>query len=286
MSDSLDWEIVRNDDLTIRQKEVIKSVESQKEFLSYTIDEDTTQFCGFFRKIGIEGTRRHRSIPQMTESEFIDPPWSSECQIWETFKHLPPALAATPGSWTRICLQGVEEGHVRAASFARPANSSKDANGLARIKIALNNDDEKEIANCTSRIFRVMGGLLGARGYRSTYIDCPIARAWWRHRVALIAARTFGNNEDIQSYSRVLRIRRVWEPLMEHIVSKQTIIGFPTVISAVVKEALQLTNENGNISEQTMVRLLVQAGGSCANQALELLKVDEIVELIFGRHKD
>lgn len=280
MNNLLDWEIVRNDDLSIRQKEVIKSQELQREFLESAIDTDVTEFCNFFRQIGIDGNRRHKPIPKMTESEFVDPTWISECQIWENFKDLPPAMAATPGCWTRICMQAVEQKQILPASFARQTNSTKDANGLSRIKKALNDNDEREITSCTTRIFRVMGGLLGPRGYRTTYIDCPIARAWWRHRVAQLAAKSFGNVDDTKSYSQVLRVTGVWEPLMEHIVSRQTVIGYPTVVSAVVGRALQLAKSSGGIGKGKFIRVLVQAGGRCAHQALDLLEMDQVVGLI------
>lgn len=280
MTDSLDWETVRNDDLTIRQKEVIKSEEQQEQLLLSAIDQDTSEFINFFRSIGIEGNRRHKSIPKMTESEFVDPTWITECEIWNSFRDLPPAMAATPGCWTRICLQAVEENRISPASFARPPNSTKDANGLSRISAALNNGDQKEITSCTTRIFRVMGGLLGPRGYRTTYIDCPIARSWWRHRVAMNAAIALGKAEDTQIYSQVLRTTGIWEPLMEHIVSRQAVIGFPTVVSALVCRASQIAQDSGGVGKSRFLRVLVQAGGRCANQALDLLGIDQVIGLI------
>lgn len=280
MTSSLDWETVRNDDLTIRQKEVIKSEEQQRLLLQSAIEQDFSEFISFFRRIGIEGNRRHKPIPQMTESEFVDPTWTTECQIWENYKDLPPVMAATPGCWTRICLQAVEEERISPASFARPPNSTKDANGLSRITAALNDEDQKEIASCTTRIFRVMGGLLGPRGYRTTYIDCPIARSWWRHRVAMNAAFALGKTENTQSYSQVLRATGVWEPLMEHIVSRQAVIGFPTVVSALVCRASQIAEDSGSVGKSRFLRVLVQAGGRCANQALDLLGIDQVIGLI------
>lgn len=280
MTNSLDWETVRNDDLTIRQKEVIKSEEQQRQLLESAIDQDTSEFINFFRSIGIEGNRRHKPIPQMTESEFVDPPWISECQIWDSYKDLPPVIAAKPGCWTRICLQAVEEERVSPSSFARPPNSTKDANGLSRITAALNNDDKKEITSCTTRIFRVMGGLLGPRGYRTTYIDCPIARSWWRHRVALNAAVSLGKPEDAQVYSQVLRTTGFWEPLMEHVVSRQAVIGFPTVVSALVSKASEIAKDSDGVGKSRFLRVLIQAGGRCANRALDLLGIDQVIGLL------
>lgn len=282
MNNSIDWEVVQNDELSILQRKVLFSenrTERQRELLEYTSAQKSDDFCEFFLKLGINGTVRYTSLPDMTESEFLDPPWISECELWERLECVPPSITSTPGCWTRICLQAIEEGKITPACFAREANSSKDQNGRSRITRALRDGNTTEIERCVRRIFRVMGGVF-SRGRRTSFIDCPLAKAWWRHLISLRTSKMLNESRPIQVYSNILRKRLVWELLIERIISNQTVIGFPKVCTAVMHELEGLERESLSLTKKSVAQILLQAGNRCTNYALELLDINEVINLI------
>ena len=221
----------------------------------------------------------------MTESEFLDPPWATQCKIWETLQDLSLTAAALPGSWARICLHSVECGTRTPSSFAIGASSSKDTNGLVRIQTALINSRGKEIDSCVRRIFRVMGGILCDRGYRTTFLDCPLAKSWWRHQIALNAAIELGTNDCVRAYSEVLRNSSVWEPILEHMISRQTVVAFPKVRAAVIDELVRINDCGESITKKRTTELLIVAGRICSRAALDLLDIDSVIHAIFGRSR-
>ena len=153
-----------------------------------------------------------------------------------------------------------------------------------RIRKAVRDNDEKEIEACVRRIFRVMGGILSERGYRTTFLDCPLAKSWWRHHIALRSSELLACREHIKDYSDALRPTYIWNTLLQHIVSRQTIVGFPKVLAAIIDEIVRLT-QTEKTSEQIFKRKLSAVGNQCANQALDLLDIDGVIDSLFGREK-
>lgn len=261
-----------------------KDLEKQREFLQLAAADEHSGFRQYFLEIGIEGSKLSESMPEFSPSEFLEPPWESELALWDRLSALPPAIASLPGFWARFCIQAIEEERVHPSTFAQEARSSKDVNGKARIRQALKDNDEKEIEVCVRRIFRVMGGILHDRGYRTTFLDCPLAKSWWRHRVALLSADLLECREHVKDYSDALRPTHIWETLLEHIVSRQTIVGFPKVLAAIVDEIVRVA-QNEKTDKRGVKRMLSAVGNRCVNQAVELLDIDGVIDSLFGREK-
>lgn len=281
------WVAIKDDELTIRQKDVLRpksGYDSQRHILELAIDEDQSKFCRYFLELGIEGSNKVNAFPRCTESEFLDPPWSFEQQIWDCAPTLSERAASTPGFWARLCIQAIQEQVVVASSFATESRSSKDSNGRARITQALNSENKNEIIACTRRIFRVMGGILSDRGYRTSFLDCPIARAWWRHRMARLAAEVLGSESLTKEYSQLLRTTHIWEPLIEHVTSKQTVIGFTKVLAVLIDEFAHMAHGDGT-SKDKVKQKLVFAGSQCSLRALDLLDSEQVLKVICGRNQ-
>ena len=286
-SDDVTWQVIRDDDLSLRQKELLKSknkTDAQREFLVNVAADDNSRFCRDVLAIGIEGAKLCDSMPEFSPSEFLEPPWESECALWAQLNELAPTNAAMPGFWARFCVQAVQEGRIHASTFAQVSRSSKDVNGKARIRRALAENNDKEMEACVRRIFRVMGGILSDRGHRTTFLDCPLGKCWWRHRIASHAAELLGCPEQIKEYSDALRPTHIWDTLLQHIVSRQTIIGFPKILAAIVDEIARMT-QSETTNEARIRQELAIVGSQCANQALELLDIDSILSSLFGRGK-
>ena len=281
------WQVIRDDDLSSRQKALLKSknkTDGQREFLERVSEDDHSRFCRDFLSIGIEGAKLCDSIPEFSPSEFLEPPWESECALWDQLDALAPTTAAMPGFWARFCVQAVEQGRIHASTFAQVSRSSKDVNGKARIRQALAENNDKEMDACVRRIFRVMGGILSDRGHRTTFLDCPLAKCWWRHKIAVDVADLLECPEQIKVYSDTLRPTHIWDTLLQHIVSRQTIVGFPKVLAAIVDEIVRMA-QSETTNESKIREKLAKVGSQCANQALELLDIDSVLSTLFSRGK-
>ena len=286
-SDLVSYECIRNDDLSTKQKEMLKSpdkVERQREFLRLAAADEQSGFCRYFLSIGLEGSELCNTIPKFTSSEFLEPPWELELTLSNELDALSPSVASMPGFWARFCIQSVQEGRVHPSTFAEESRSSKDINGKARIRQALRENNESDMEACVRRIFRVMGGILSDRGHRTTFLDCPLAKSWWRHHIASGSAELLEHQSHIKDYSDSLRPSHIWNTLLQHIVSKQTIVGFPKVLAAIVDEIARLT-QTEKTNEQIVRRKLSAVGNQCANQALDLLVIDDVIDSLFGREK-
>ena len=121
----------------------------------------------------------------MTESEFKEPPRSTEKQIFESWQSIPPASACRVTFWGFMTLRHIEEGIIQSSFLAANGGTS----GLERIDrvLKLKEEDEgvnKAIDDAVRTVLRRMSGLPEARGNRSVYVNCPFARAWWRRYLA------------------------------------------------------------------------------------------------------
>lgn len=170
----------------------------------------------------------------MTESEFRDPPWTTEMSLYESWKDLPARTACRPAFWADVTSRHVEDARIEASYLA--ANGGTAAGGAQRMELALNDDGpqrEKRIDDCVRTILRRLGGLPEARGARTVYVDCPFARAWWRERlVQEIGDHRDATPEEVRS---VLRLSQsYWEELVTLVVSRNSVLGSDKVRSSFI----------------------------------------------------
>lgn len=167
----------------------------------------------------------------LTESEFKDPPWTTEMSLYEAWKDLPARTACRPAFWADVTSRHVEDARIDASYLA--ANGGTAARGAQRMELALGDDSpqrERRIDDCVRTILRRLGGLPEARGTRTVYVDCPFARAWWRERLV----REIGEHRG----ATVAQVRSVlcvsqsyWEELVTLVVSRNSVLGSDKVRS-------------------------------------------------------
>lgn len=244
----------------------------QREFVQLAAEQPAA-FCDLLRSWGL---RRGKTPPvfrdRLTEREFTDPPWSTECTIAATWKDLSQSQAARPETWTRIHLELIVQGKIE--SWYLAANGGGDS-GRTRIRRALNSGSAKEIDGCVRSVLRRLGGVIADRANRTAFLDCPIARAWWRHRYAIEAELTF-KLDTAEAISAALRPSFRWSSLIEAMVSRLTVIGDSAIRPAVVQSVTdgaagtqrEMDNILDNIGQQSTVRAL---GALPAKHVLEII---------------
>jgi len=245
----------------------------QREFIKLILGDDPS-FCDHVLGWGVTQGGNTPPITEyaLSEREFLDPPWSTERAVAQTWSGLPVRLAARPETWTRIHIEMIQKERIRSSYLA---GSGSVISGKARIQIALKTNSPKQIDDCVRTIFRRLGGVIADRANRTVFLDCPLARAWWRHRYAEEAHRTFGA-ESIQSISAALRLVYRWSQLIEAMVSKRTIIGDLAIRPAIVQA---LTQGAAN-SDRDMKDMLDFIGRQSTVQALGFLGPEYVFKLI------
>lgn len=214
-----------------KQETGLRGGDEQREFIGLVADAPQ-DFCDRVRSWGLR-TGEEPLVPErpLTEKEFVDPPWSTEQVVAATWGELPAGLAARPETWTRIHIEMIEKRRIKSSYLAADGNGES---GRVRIAQALKGRDDQKVDACVRAVFRRLGGVISDRANRTAFIDCPLAKAWWRYQYAEEAHLTFGR-ESVEELSKELRARFRWEPLVEAMISKLTVVGDAGIRPALVQ---------------------------------------------------
>lgn len=236
--------------------------------------ENHEDFCKHLKTIEInKGSTPPVTKLRFTEQEFLDPPWSTELEIARTWGEISANLAARPETWTRINLELLKNGLIKSSFLAA---NGKSISGRSRIAQTISDNNPNDIDKCVRTIFRHLGGIIAERGYRTAFLDCPIAKAWWRHRYAKEANLAFPEFE-IKELSNSLRLTFCWEELIQSMVSRLTIIGDSSIRPAVVRcFACKMVNSKSDVN-----KLFKWIGKRSTVQALGALDAQDVFKIIY-----
>ena len=276
---TMDLETIDRSGLEDAQKRLLPKLDSglrggdeQREFIRQAAVAPQ-EFCERVRSWGL---RRGETPPvterPLTEKEFVDPPWSTECVVASTWEELPAGLASRPETWMRINLEMIEQGRIKSAYLAADASGES---GRARIAQALKGQDPQRVDGCVRAVFRRFGGVISDRANRTAFIDCPMAKVWWRHRYAGETHRAF-NRGSVEELSNALRPRSRWEPLVEAMISKLTVVGDACIRPALVQ---CMAEGVGNTGEEVK-DVLAWIGRRSTVQALGAMGPEQVFEMV------
>ena len=251
--------------------------DEQREFIREAA-QDSEAFCRRIRSWGLTGD----DIPPVTEqviseSDFLEPPWALECAVEATWCELPVSLAARPETWTRIHVEMIERERINSAYLSSPG---KGRSGRAWIAQALRGTHAVSVEECVRAIFRRLGGVI-ERGNRTAFIDCPLARTWWRHRYANEAYSMF-RLSSVEALSKALHQSGRWEALVEAMISRLTVIGDsrirPALVQCFADGDGRLPKETWNVLHWIGRRSTVQALGALEPSHIARLVANEFLE--------
>ena len=243
----------------------------QRDFIRL-VAEDQEGFCSYVRSWGLTtGSSPPVTDMRLSEREFVNPPWSTECAIASTWASLALSQAARPETWTRINVGMMENGRIK-SSFLAASNTGES--GRSRIARALQETDPQVIDSCVRTILRRLGGVI-ERANRTAFLDCPLAKTWWRHYFAREAHSTFGRH-SVEVLSTALRPTYRWERLVEAMVSKLTIIGDRAIRPALV----ECFAEGAGSAGQEVADMLAWVGRRSTIQALGALGPEYVMQVL------
>ncbi len=257
-----------------------KGSDQQREFLS--ILRSSSDYTEWVRsRVKTESGEELPILEEnLTEAEFKEPPRSTERQIFEFWKEIPPASACRVTFWGFMTLRHIEEGRIQSSFLA--ADNKAASGGLERIERVLKAGSEKEIDATVRTALRRMGGLPEARGNKSVYVNCSFARAWWRRYVA---------NEVRENTSAVLgdvikvlgSSPQYWENLIIFVVSRNSIVGDVKVRTALIWALSEFVNEEERrhlFQANRLGTILRLIGIRSALQELGVFPIEELKELM------
>ena len=221
----------------------VKGSDRQKQFLK--IIRDTAAFLDHMSTIPTDGMVDPALAPErMTESEYKDPPASTEQTLYTSWDALTPAIACRSTFWAKLTIEHIGAGRIESVYLA--ANGGNLPGGAERIDFVLDDttaQGPKRIDDCVRTVLRRLGGLPEVRGNRSVYVDCPFARAWWRERMVNQAAN--GNAEMAAVVRTVIRTNQTyWEKLIDRIVFRNSTFGSENIRNAFLRALAQFVQSN------------------------------------------
>lgn len=260
----------------------VKGSRRQKQFLG--VVRDTAAFLDHVSSIPTDGTVAPALAPErMTESEYKDPPASTEQTLYTSWSALPPAVACRSTFWAKLTIEHIKARRIQSVYLA--ANGGNLPGGAERIDFVLDDttgQGPKRIDDCVRTVLRRLGGLPEVRGNRSVYVDCPFARAWWRERMVNQAAS--GNTQMTAVVRAVIRTNQTyWEKLIDRIVFRNSTFGSENIRNAFLR-ALALFVQSNPTSELTsspeLQRLCRRVATYQGSRELSILSDNELDALM------
>ena len=211
------WVVIKkkgggDEELKLRQSELMAAARG-----------GTTVLFGYLRgKLGVKNRsdmlEAKQEIPMLVRRLTVDEarcvPIELEREIVGGFDTISVADAARPAFWTAAHIVWAEE-NLLEEGWAKKL-VGKDADATAR------------------NVCRNLGGLPHVRGKTSVLVDCPLARAWWRVRIANLIAEAGLERLDVDDTHRILHRSPVWEVLTGELVRRLAVMNEPRALAALV----------------------------------------------------
>lgn len=214
-----------------------KGSSAQSEFLAAV--RESRQFLAYIANaVGVQpGIELHPLAERMSEAEFANPPSDTERRLFEAWCELPPRIACRTEFWARVTYRHIEEAKIQSSFLA--ANGAGNVTGAQRIDAALSATGGQAtvlLDKCVRTVLRRLGGLPEARGNRSVYVNCPLARAWWRER--LVSEVVEHDGEAVERQIRAVvhpGSQQYWENLVTFVVSRNSVFGSSAVRNVLIR---------------------------------------------------
>ena len=193
-----------------------------------------------------EGDELEPLSDRMSEAEFGNPPSDTEWRLFEEWRGLTPRVACRTAFWARVTSRHIEQDRIESSFLA--GNGGGNVTGAQRIDAALSATGESarlELDRCVRTVLRRLGGLPEARGNRSVYVNCPLARAWWRERLVAEVATDEGNGLERQIRAVVHpENQQYWEELVTFVVSRNSVFGSMAVRNILIRTLAKVLDDN------------------------------------------
>ena len=255
------------------QREFLEKVRITSDFLTYI--KENISFRGDFDLEPL--------ADKMSEAEFKDPPWDTENRLFSAWRDIPPRIASRSTFWGHVTFRHIEEGRIQSSFLA--ANGGSQPGGAERIDAALDTADHRApgmLDHCVRAVFRRLSGLPEARGNRTVYVNCPLARGWWRER--LVEEVASGDVELETVVRDVVRVsQQYWEEIVSFVVSRNSVFGSSDVRSHFIRTlGVELSSDPKSPlrNSKVLTRACRTLSAVQASRELSVLPRDEVESIM------
>ena len=255
-----------------RQADFLEATKRGDDFLKYLAERIDTQ-----GSLDVELD----SVP-MTESEYTAPPSDTEARLYRSWSGVSPSVACRATFWGNVTRRHIQERRIQSAYLA--ANGANTAGGAVRIDMALHSKGKrraKAMDDCVRTILRRLSGIPEQRGKRTVYVDCPLARAWWRE---WLVQQVSSDDQDVANQVRtVLRINQTyWEKIVDRIVSRNSTFGSRRVRSAFLVALAGMVDDTTSAlrKPKELIRACRRVAAYQATRELSVLSEKELSEVM------
>lgn len=219
-------------------------------------------------RLGIGATERIWAPPlspvQMEASDLHRPSPELETELAASWGMIPPRLASRPLFWFLCHIAWIEEGR-----FGYTGRRLADL----FLKGGRSNTREAQTRN----LLRRTGGLAPVRGRVSVFTDCPLARAWWRHRVAVQVEEASDGRVTRDTALRVLNFGPVWGELALACLRRVVVANQPRAQVAVVAQLDRRLRAKGRLDKRDVKEALAVVAAHGEKRSFEHTPVDELL---------
>ena len=262
-----------------------KGAPAQREFL--TAVQETGRFLAYMNvAVDVEdGVELEPLADRMSEAEFANPPSDTERRLFDGWRELTPRIACRTSFWGRVTYRHIEEGRIESSFLA--VNGGGNVTGAQRIDAALAATGEKAtllLDGCVRTVLRRLGGLPEARGNRSVYVNCPLARAWWRER--LVAEVATGEGEGLEREIRAVvhpESQQYWEDLVTFVVSRNSVFGSVAVRNVLIRRLAKVLDDDPRSRLRTtdeLRRVCRTVSAIQASRELSVMPIEEVSAMV------
>lgn len=233
-----------------------KGPDDQRTFLLAVRESD--RFLEYMQnRVGLQKGAELLLADRMSEAEFANPPPDTEQRLFDAWSSLTPRFACRTAFWGRVTYRHIEAGRIESSFLA--ANGA-GVSGAQRVDAALAATGEKTVSlldQCVRTVLRRLGGLPEARGNRSLYVNCPLARAWWRER--LVREVVAGDASLARAVRAVVhpKAQQYWEELVMFVVSRNSVFGSAEVRNVLIRILARILDKEPASGLQTADKLKI-----------------------------
>ncbi|MCY4541788.1 MAG: hypothetical protein OXB95_05255 [Rhodobacteraceae bacterium] len=133
---------------------------------------------------------------------------------------------------------------------------------------------------------RRTGGLPHVRGNTSVFSDCPLARAWWRFRLASeVEGTTEGQIERKTAHEIFHRNRPSWETLIRLSLKRITAINQPRARAAIVHHLSERIETNGRFTKEDVETFATGLARVSLRRSLDHTPLEELFRMEFWHRR-
>lgn len=231
-------------------REIVERVKVRQEELASEVGKGPRQLGAYLRrvlKLGVGDEIDALSFPRdrLTPNEFVRPPVELEEELGRSWQALPPRLASRPVFWLLCHVAWIEEGRLGDSGIL--------------VRAALMDDPRAKDSEARTRnLLRRTGGIF-VRGNVSVFSNCPMARAWWRWRLALqVAQVTAGKVGRADAHATLHANDGAWEELAMLSLRRITVINQGRARAALVSRLHALLKKHGKLDKNHVKEVAVE----------------------------